>query len=118
MDLMDKLQRMNKAEVLKFVRGCHDNKSGGFAPTLHHDPHLLYTLSAIQVTTINPLCQTFVLPPHLQVLTLFDSVAETDTEGVVKYVAGLQQPDGSFAGDKWGELHPFLYIVLKTSSIL
>jgi hypothetical protein len=49
MDLMEQLPRMNKEEVLLFMEGCHDSKSGGFAPTLHHDPHLLYTLSAIQV---------------------------------------------------------------------
>ncbi len=40
----------------------------------------------------------------LQVLTLYDSVSEMDVEGVVKYVASLQQKDGSFAGDKWGEV--------------
>ena len=26
-----------------------------------------------------------------------------DTEGVVKFTAGLQQADGSFTGDKWGK---------------
>ncbi len=49
MDLMSQLERMNKEEVLKFVRNCYDSESGGFAATLHHDPHLLYTLSAVQV---------------------------------------------------------------------
>lgn len=49
MDLMGQLSRMDKQDVLQFVKGCYDTQSGGFAPTLHHDPHLLYTLSAIQV---------------------------------------------------------------------
>ena len=48
MDLMGQLQRMNKPEVLGFVTSCQ-NPCGGFGPTEHHDPHLLYTLSAIQV---------------------------------------------------------------------
>ena len=48
MDLMGQLYRMNKTEVLQFVKSCH-HPSGGFGPTLHHDPHLLYTLSAVQV---------------------------------------------------------------------
>ena len=48
MDLMGQLHRMNKAEVVEFVKSCQD-PSGGFAPTEHHDPHLLYTLSAVQV---------------------------------------------------------------------
>ena len=49
MDLMGQLHRMDKQEVLEFVKSCHDPKSGGYASTVHHDPHLLYTLSAIQV---------------------------------------------------------------------
>lgn len=52
MDLMGQLHRMNKEEVLEFVRSCQDEESGGFAPTLHHDPHLIYTLSAIQVSSL------------------------------------------------------------------
>ena len=39
----------------------------------------------------------------LQILTLYDSVGAIDKEGVVKYVSSLQQPDGSFFGDKWGK---------------
>ena len=58
MDLMSELHRMDKPEVLQFVKNCQDPKSGGFAPTLHHDPHLLYTLSAIQVTTVSMTTQT------------------------------------------------------------
>lgn len=38
----------------------------------------------------------------MQVLTLYDSVSEIDVDGVVRYVASLQQPDGSFIGNKWG----------------
>ena len=53
MDLMGELERMDKQEVLEFVHACQDPKSGGFAPTLHHDPHLLYTLSAIQVVCVS-----------------------------------------------------------------
>lgn len=58
MDLMSQLHRMDKAEVLEFVKNCQDSKSGGFSPTLHHDPHLLYTLSAVQVMTVSMTTQT------------------------------------------------------------
>jgi len=52
MDLMDQLPRMNKQEVLEFVQQCqHD--CGGFGASLGHDPHLLYTLSAIQVSKLD-----------------------------------------------------------------
>ena len=47
MDLMGQLSRMNKEEVLEFVKACQHH-DGGFGPTLHQDSHLLYTLSAIQ----------------------------------------------------------------------
>jgi hypothetical protein len=29
---------------------------------------------------------------------------DIDVEGVVKFVSALQQPDGSFYGDEWGEV--------------
>ena len=52
MDLMGQLHRMNKTEVLDYVRSCY-HSSGGFSPAPCHDPHLLYTLSAIQVSNIS-----------------------------------------------------------------
>lgn len=44
-------------------------------------------------------CQN-ILP--YQILCLYDSVDAIDVDKVVEYVKGLQQEDGSFAGDKWG----------------
>ena len=38
-----------------------------------------------------------------QILTLFDALDAVDTEVVVKWVKSLQQADGSFYGDKWGQ---------------
>lgn len=69
MDLIGQLHRMSKDEVIDFVQKCQDPETGGFAATLHHDPHLLYTLSALQVSplvsgyiyrqySITPLIQT------------------------------------------------------------
>lgn len=53
---------------------------------MSHDTHMLYTLSALQI---------------LALVDRLDLV--TDKRKVAQYVAGLQQPDGSFAGDQWGE---------------
>ena len=55
MDLMHSLDKMNKEEVLSFVKSCHHD-CGGFSASIGHDPHLLYTLSAIQV---KGLCSLF-----------------------------------------------------------
>ena len=39
-----------------------------------------------------------------QILVLYDALDAIDADGIVKYVSGLQQEDGSFFGDKWGEV--------------
>ncbi len=48
MDLMGQLDRMNRTEVLDFVKQCQC-EDGGISASIGHDPHLLYTLSALQV---------------------------------------------------------------------
>jgi geranylgeranyl transferase type-2 subunit beta len=47
-ELMGHLERMNKQEILDFIKKCQD-ESGGISASIGHDPHLLYTLSAVQV---------------------------------------------------------------------
>lgn len=50
MDLMGKLDTMDKKGIIDFIKQCqHDN--GGIGASIDHDPHLLYTLSAVQVLT-------------------------------------------------------------------
>lgn len=51
MDLMGQLHRMDKEEVLEFIKQCQ-HECGGIGASLGHDPHLLYTLSAVQVCLI------------------------------------------------------------------
>ena len=48
MDLMNALPRMDRAAVLDFIKQCQQ-PGGGISASLGHDPHLLYTLSAVQV---------------------------------------------------------------------
>lgn len=55
LDLMNVLDRMDKDEVLSFVRECQ-HQCGGFGASVGHDPHLLYTLSAIQASYWNIYC--------------------------------------------------------------
>lgn len=51
MDLMGQLPRMNRQEIIDFITACQ-HECGGISASIGHDPHLLYTLSAIQVTTV------------------------------------------------------------------
>lgn len=39
-----------------------------------------------------------------QILVMLEATEEISVEGVVRYVSGLQNSDGSFSGDKWGEV--------------
>lgn len=86
LDLMDKLERLDRDEIVAFVRQCQCGKTGGIRPCDGHDPHILYTLSAVQI------------------LCTYDCLEELDTEAIARFVAALQQPDGSFFGDQWGEV--------------
>ena len=52
-------------------------------------------------------------------LVTYESLEVVDVEGVVRYVAALQQSDGSFAGDEWGEIDTrFSFCALATLALL
>ena len=53
-DLLGQLKRMDRNKIIETIKKCHDKASGGFSPSLGHDPHLLYTLSAVQVLNFLP----------------------------------------------------------------
>jgi len=73
-------------QLMEFVLSCYHRDSGGFGPCPQHDPHLLYTLSAIQVAVI------------------LDRLDMLDLERIEDFICGLQQDDGSFVGDAWKEV--------------
>ncbi|ELW68035.1 Geranylgeranyl transferase type-2 subunit beta, partial [Tupaia chinensis] len=100
MDLMGQLHRMNREEILAFIKSCQ-HECGGISASIGHDPHLLYTLSAVQI------------------LTLYDSINVIDINKVVEYVQSLQKEDGSFAGDIWGEIDTrFSFCAVATLALL
>ena len=115
MDLMGKIDMMNKEEIVEFVKSCQ-HEDGGFGASVNHDSSLLYTLSAIQVNIIYrtlSFCieaklsckSTFYHPPTLilfQILVIYNCLEVIDVENAIKYIASLQREDGSFAGDIWG----------------
>mmetsp|Transcript_12073 Transcript_12073/g.25168 ORF Transcript_12073/g.25168 Transcript_12073/m.25168 type:complete len:396 (-) Transcript_12073:148-1335(-) len=89
--------------IVDWLFDCYDPLTGGFGGNVGHDGHLLYTLSA------------------LQVLAVADRLGDPrlDREAVIKFISSLQQPDGSFAGDEWGEVDTrFSYCALSALSIL
>lgn len=91
---------------MDFVFSClHEN--GGFGAAPGHDPHMLYTVSAVQI---------------LATIDAFDELEKRVPHGKMKvatFIAGLQQPNGTFAGDAWGETDTrFLYAGLNALSLL
>ncbi|ENN71963.1 hypothetical protein HUJ04_003028 [Dendroctonus ponderosae] len=87
--------------IVEYIVKCQDPDSGGISACIDHDPHILHTLSGIQI------------------LAMFDKLDAIDIEGVVKYVQKLQQFDGSFSGDKWGEVDTrFSFCAVMILSIL
>uniref|UniRef100_A0A7S2UYZ0 Geranylgeranyl transferase type-2 subunit beta n=1 Tax=Fibrocapsa japonica TaxID=94617 RepID=A0A7S2UYZ0_9STRA len=91
---------MGKEKLVQWVLTCQ-HSNGGFGGSEDQDPHLLYTLSA------------------LQLLGICDALDRVDSNQVYSYVAGLQQVDGSFVGDEWGEVDTrFSYCALYCLALL
>ncbi|KAI7196097.1 geranylgeranyl transferase-like protein type II beta subunit [Hortaea werneckii] len=92
--------------VLDFVLSCL-RENGGFGAAPGHDAHMLYTVSAVQV---------------LALIDGFEDLEKRVDNGkmkVAKFISGLQQPNGTFAGDEWGETDTrFLYGALNALSLL
>lgn len=100
LDVMGDLDRTSRDEVLDFIAKCQ-SPCGGISASVNHDPHLLYTLSAVQI------------------LCIYDAFDVIDADKVVKYVQDRQQPDGSFTGDVWGEVDTrFSFCAVATLSLL
>ena len=93
-----------KQEILQFIEQCWIETDGGFGGNINHDVHLLNTLSAIQI------------------LYLLDApqVLQDKKEKIIQFIASLQnKQDGSFMGDKWGEIDTrFTYAALNALSLL
>ena len=65
---------------MEFVESCKSDTNSGYGPTIKHDSHLLYTLSAIQIAAER------------------NTLDKLDKEKLVNYIKSLQQEDGSFVG--------------------
>jgi geranylgeranyl transferase type-2 subunit beta len=92
----------DRPSIVEWVLKCYDKSTGGFGGNIGHDGHLLYTLSALQILAI----------------ARYD-LTKLATEEIIQFIVSLQQPDGSFAGDQWGEIDTrFSYCALSALSLL
>ena len=94
-----------KPSIVDFVFSCHDENSGGFGGNISQDGHILYTLSAVQILALAN--------------RLNDDRFLAIKDSVINFIQSLQQEDGSFCGDEWGEIDTrFSYCALSALSIL
>lgn len=101
---MDSLETLSKQEVVQFVMECFDTKTGGFAPFPGHDAHVLSTLSGLQILLIYD---------QLEVLS------ESQKKLIVDFIISLRMSDGSFQGDRFGEIDTrFVFVSLYVLTIL
>mmetsp|Transcript_445 Transcript_445/g.486 ORF Transcript_445/g.486 Transcript_445/m.486 type:complete len:401 (-) Transcript_445:72-1274(-) len=101
---VDNLMKLDSA-IVEWVFTCYDSNSGGFSGNQNQDGHILYTLSALQILA---------LADKLSDQRLMDFKPK-----IVKFITSLQQPDGSFAGDEWGEVDTrFTYCALSSLALL
>jgi geranylgeranyl transferase type-2 subunit beta len=99
--LMGALDRLERQKVIDNVMQCYHPDVGGFGGHKDHDPHILFTLSAVQT------------------LILVDALDQLDSDAVMNYIKSLQNHDGSFSGDKWGETDTrFSYCAVSCASLL
>ena len=102
--LLKREDMLNREQVVAQVLACRNESDGGFASAEGHNSHLLYTLSAVQI---------------LANYRALDTLSERRVDQTAKYVACLQNEDGSFNGDAWGEVDTrFSYCAISCLSLL
>ncbi len=102
--LMHQEGAFKKEDVVSFIMKCYDEKYGGFGSAPKHDAHILSTLSALQV---------------LKLYNSLDVLSEDQRSKTVGFIKSLQLPDGSFEGDRFGEVDTrFVYTAIQSLAIL
>jgi geranylgeranyl transferase type-2 subunit beta len=99
--IMGSQDTLDRDATIEYVMSCWDDEIGAFGAHPKHDAHLLPTLSAIQILAIN------------------NALEKLDVPRVVKFIASLQNSNGSFSGDRFGETDTrFTYCAVSALSQL
>nr|KJB31783.1 hypothetical protein B456_005G208400 [Gossypium raimondii] len=105
LDLLGKLDSVNVDEVISWILKCQ-HESGGFSGNIGHDPHILYTLSAVQVLAlfnkldvldIDKVCYSWWV---LSSLIMIDRVHWIDKEKLVKFILDCQDVENGGISDR------------------
>ncbi|KAJ3097836.1 hypothetical protein HDU96_000239 [Phlyctochytrium bullatum] len=115
--LMGKMDALNREDVVAYVLSCQ-LRDGSFGGHVGYDGHILYTLSAIQIlATLDALDR---LESKEKIVDcMFNIHLFSANLQFLAVVKSLQNEDGSFKGDKWGEVDTrFSYCSLSTLNLL
>lgn len=100
LDILGNLKAVEQEAFISWVLNCQ-HESGGFGGNTGHDPHLLYTLSSIQI------------------LSLFSKTHILNIPKLTTYISALQNEDGLFSGDQYGEIDTrFSYLTIYSLTLL
>ncbi|KAH9744550.1 Geranylgeranyl transferase type-2 subunit beta 1 [Citrus sinensis] len=95
LDILGKLDAVDEEDVISWILKCQD-ESGGFAGNIGHDPHVLYTLSAVQVLA---------LFDKLDILDADKRLDKINVDKAVEYIVSCKNLDGGFGCTPGGESH-------------
>ncbi len=99
--LLDRMDALPSERIITYVRSCR-REDGSYGGNSDQDGHVLYTLSALQIHAL------YSVP-----------LSDEEASKTAAWVAALQNQDGSFAGDEWGEIDTrFTYCALACLRIL
>lgn len=101
---MNSKKSLPEEEVVTFVLSCYDATIGGFAAYPGHDAHILTTLSGLQI---------------LLIYDRLNALNESQKAQTVEFVLSLRLDDGSFTGDRFGEIDTrFVFVAVYVLTIL
>ncbi|KAF2861125.1 geranylgeranyl transferase type 2 subunit beta [Piedraia hortae CBS 480.64] len=104
--LLGRPDALNRKDLIHYVLSCW-HEEGGFGAAPGHDVHLTNTGYAVQILLM------------LNGLEELESQQPNSISRIGDYIARLQQPDGTFTGDTWGETDTrFVFLALYTLSLL
>ncbi|KAH9792966.1 Geranylgeranyl transferase type-2 subunit beta 1 [Citrus sinensis] len=95
LDILGKLDAVDEEDVISWILKCQD-ESGGFAGNIGHDPHVLYTLSAVQVLA---------LFDKVDILDADKRLDKINVDKAVEYIVSCKNLDGGFGCTPGGESH-------------
>lgn len=109
-----------RERVVDFVWSCASPQRDAFGGNRGHDANLLYTLRCAPLSSRErTLFFTTCSISAIQIMALLDRMDQLDGAAIAAHIAALQQPDGSFFGDRWGEVDTrFSYIAIMGLSLL